>query len=371
MRDTPSPRSQRCASATSYGSYGQELGSHTQLAAPLHAYRDEPVEVPDRQRLSVRHQPQPARDAQLEQSVDVMHASVQSVLTQRQFAIVQPPAVGPASAPVEHSELLVHQPHVAPAVQVAHDVFARHASHALVNHAQLVPEHAPPVGPADVPVMQRLRLRHQPHVPRAAHVPHVVLVAHGSGHAPQSPAHVVHVSPPLHEPSPHRAGHAPQSPAHDVQVSPPLHVPSPHRAGHAPQSPAHDVQVSPPLHVPSPHRAGHAPQSPAHDVQVSPPLHVPSPHRAGHAPQSPAHDVQVSPPLHVPSPHRAGHAPQSPGHDVHVSPPAHVPSPHIGPQPLSTAPLQSSSIPLAQVSVAAARVSPMQSTFQRPIALHV
>src|SRR5262245_60180658 len=54
------------------------------------------------------------------------------------------------------------------------------------------------------------------------------------GQGPQSCEHDMHVSDPLHEPSPHCGAQGPQSSEHDMHVSGPLHEPSPHCGAQGP-----------------------------------------------------------------------------------------------------------------------------------------
>src|SRR5262245_42494517 len=74
-----------------------------------------------------------------------------------------------------------------------------------------------------------------------------------TGQLPQSLGHVVHVSPPLHAPSPQAVGHGPQSAAQVEHVSPPLQLPSPQLgAFQTPQSAGQFEHVSLPLQIPLP-----------------------------------------------------------------------------------------------------------------------
>jgi len=97
---------------------------------------------------------------------------------------------GPELVPSKHAppEPNAHQPQVAPSVHVLHDVpTPKHGSlQSDESHAQ-PPEHEPTHGPVEVPSAQRPLAAHQ-----LAQSP---APAHGSGHAPQSPAQLEGIAP--------------------------------------------------------------------------------------------------------------------------------------------------------------------------------
>jgi hypothetical protein len=123
--------------------------------------------------------------------------------------------------------------------------------------------------------------------------------------------------------SPHAPELHPQSIAHEMSSSSPLHCPSP-QTTQMPQSGtqlAHDSPTNG-LHTPSPHCGPHGPQSSGQLLHDSPAsgAHVPSPQPA-QAPQSCTQLVHDSPwpGSHTVLPH-VGHSPQSLLHVEHDSP---------------------------------------------------
>ena len=165
-----------------------------------------PVPLPASHWPRSSHQPQPAAAVHEPHAKLLAHGSGAAHVVQSHVA--QLPAVGPLLLPLTQLLVPSHHPQPLAPRHVSQPMLDAHGSAAWhMNDDQSHVLHAPPAGPALVPVRQLLLLGHHPQLLVPVQVPHVNWLSHGSfrEHAllnqrqsPQLPAVGPVAVPPLH-----------------------------------------------------------------------------------------------------------------------------------------------------------------------------
>jgi hypothetical protein len=174
-----------------HGSAGQLEATKSQAAQDPFVG---PEEVPVSQVLVVSHQPQSRRPVQSAHAPLDAHGSGTGQLLARNVQSAQVSIEGPDEPPVSHRSVVLHQPQLARCVQSPHIVLELHGSEGQLTDVYAQSAQLPIEGPVAPPVKHAFVVVHQPHVARAVQSPQLELTPHGSAPAQleRTKSHIAH-----------------------------------------------------------------------------------------------------------------------------------------------------------------------------------